>query len=104
MITNVIGCAARANSTSTIDNSVWSMDNGQWTLFPNPARSFISLNIETLIGRGSIIVTDLYGKTVKTQALSMGTNTVDIAKLSKGMYFVSLITSEGKSTKKLVVE
>ena len=34
----------------------------------------------------------------------MGTNTVDIAKLSKGMYFVSLITSEGKSTKKLVVE
>jgi hypothetical protein len=103
--TNIITCASRgANNLSTIDNSVWSMDNGQWTLFPNPARTFISLNVETLIGRGSIVVTDLNGKTVKTQALSMGTNTVDIAKLSKGMYFVSVITGEGKSTKKLIIE
>ena len=29
---------------------------------------------------------------------------IDIANLSKGMYFVSMITSEGKTTKKLVVE
>jgi len=34
----------------------------------------------------------------------MGTNTVDIAKLAKGMYFVSVITSKGKTTKKLIVE
>jgi hypothetical protein len=34
----------------------------------------------------------------------MGTNTVDIANLSKGMYFVSTITNEGKTTKKLIVE
>lgn len=34
----------------------------------------------------------------------MGTNTVDIANLSKGMYFVSMITNEEKTTKKLIVE
>ena len=34
----------------------------------------------------------------------MGTNTVNIANLSKGMYFVSTITNEGKTTKKLIVE
>ena len=75
-----------------------------FTMYPNPAKGLINLNVETLVGVGSVIVTDLYGKQVKTQALSMGTNTVDIANLSKGMYFVSTITNEGKTTKKLVVE
>jgi hypothetical protein len=73
-------------------------------MYPNPAKSSINLNVEILIGKGSIVVTDLYGKTVKTQALSMGINIIDIANLSKGMYFVSTITNEGKTTKKLVVE
>ena len=60
--------------------------------------------METLVGFGKIVVTDLYGKTIKTQPLSMGNNTIDIASLSKGTYFVSTITSEGKTTKKLIVE
>jgi hypothetical protein len=78
--------------------------SGDFTMYPNPAKGLINLNVETLVGAGSIVVTDLYGKIVKTQALSMGTNTVDIANLSKGMYFVSTITNEGKTTKKLIVE
>jgi hypothetical protein len=73
-------------------------------MYPNPAKSFISLSVNTLIGAGSIVVTDLYGKQVKTQALSMGNNTMDIATLAKGMYMVSVITKEGKTTQKLVVE
>jgi pimeloyl-ACP methyl ester carboxylesterase len=76
----------------------------QWTIYPNPTKGLVNLYVETLIGKGSIVITDLYGKTVKTQNLSMGTNTVNIANLSKGMYFVSTITNEGKTTKKLVVE
>jgi hypothetical protein len=34
----------------------------------------------------------------------MGTNNININKLAPGMYFVSVITTEGKTTKKLVVE
>ena len=75
-----------------------------FTMYPNPAKTFIRLNVETLIGKGTVVITDLYGKQVKTQALSMGTNIIDIANLGKGMYFVSTITSEGKTTKKLVVQ
>ena len=93
-------CAARGVSVSGEGLVV----SGDFTLYPNPAKGSINLNVETLIGAGSIVITDLYGKTVKAQALSMGTNTIDIAKLSKGMYFVSTITNEGKITKKLVVE
>ena len=93
-------CAARGVSVSGEGLVV----SGDFTMYPNPAKGSINLNVETLIGAGSIVVTDLYGKTVKIQPLSMGTNTVDIANLSKGMYFVSTITNEGKTTKKLIVE
>jgi hypothetical protein len=93
-------CAARG--VNTVDNQLSTFDG--FTMYPNPAKGFINLNVETLIGAGSIVITDLYGKQVKTQNLSIGTNTVNIANLCKGMYFVSTITTEGKTTKKLVVE
>jgi hypothetical protein len=97
---NGFTCASRG--VNTVDGQL-STVNG-FAMYPNPAKGLINLNVETLIGAGSIIVTDLYGKSVKTQNLSMGTNTVNISNLSKGMYFVSTITNEGKTTKKLVVE
>ena len=93
-------CASRG--VNTVDGQLSTVDG--FTMYPNPAKGLINLNVESLIGKGSIVVTDLYGKTIKTQSLSMGTNTVDIANLSKGMYFVSTITNEGKTTKKLIVE
>ncbi len=112
-VTNASGCS---NFRSMVGKGVACAGRGvdinsdatkpvfDFTMYPNPAKGYINLNVETLVGAGSIVVTDLYGKTVKSQPLSMGTNTVDIANLSKGFYLVSTITSEGKTTKKLVVE
>jgi hypothetical protein len=100
MVGNVYVCAARGivntNEPLTISND--------FIMYPNPAKSQVNINVETLVGTSNIIVTDLYGKVVKSQTLSMGTNTLNISKLSAGMYFVSVVTSEGKTTKKLVVE
>jgi hypothetical protein len=81
-------------------------DKSQYTfiMYPNPAKSVVSLQVDKLIGSGKLLIVDYLGKVVKEQPLSMGTNTVDIANLSKGMYFVSTITNEGKTTKKLIVE
>jgi hypothetical protein len=81
---NGFTCASRG--VNTVDGQL-STVNG-FAMYPNPAKGLINL----------------YGKSVKTQNLSMGTNTVNISNLSKGMYFVSTITNEGKTTKKLVVE
>ena len=80
------------------------VNSNEFAMYPNPAHSSISLNVKTLVGAGSIVVTDLYGKQVKAQTLSLGGNIVDVSNLSKGFYFVSIITSEGKTTKKLIVE
>ena len=102
IVSNVAICAGpRGVNTSSNDQVVGS---NEFTMFPNPAKTFISLNLNTLTGAGSIVVTDLYGKQVKRQSLSMGSNTVDVANLSKGFYLVSIITEQGKTTKKLIVE
>jgi hypothetical protein len=100
MVGNVYVCAARGVVNS---NEPLGISN-DFTMYPNPAKSEVKINVETLVGISNITVTDLYGKVVKSQTLSMGTNTINISKLSAGMYFVSVITSEGKTTKKLMVE
>lgn len=97
---NVFNCAARGVSLSNEPL----LNSNDFTMFPNPAKSRISINIETLIGKGNINITDLYGKTVKSQVLSIGTNAIDISNLSKGFYLVSVLTKEGTQSKKLIVE
>ena len=62
---NIVGCASRG---AIDNNSLQATDNNeQWTVYPNPARSTIRLQIEKLVGQGQIIITDLYGKQVKHQ-------------------------------------
>ena len=100
MVGNVYVCAARGIANTSEPLAI----SNDFTMYPNPARSQVSINVETLVGTGNIIVTDLYGKVVKSQTLSMGTNTLNISKLSAGMYLVSIITNEGKQTKKLIIE
>jgi hypothetical protein len=97
---NVIACASRG-----IANSLQStIDGGQFTIYPNPARSVINVLSENVIGKGSIVVTDVLGKTLITQPLSIGNNVLNVSSLAKGIYFVSTITNEGTTTKKVVVE
>ncbi len=109
-VTNAGGCS----NTRTINANVVASCKGVTTnqqntvnsivLYPNPAHSLINLKVKTLIGAGNIVVTDLYGKQIKQQSLSMGINTIDVSSLAKGMYLVSVITENSKQTQKVIVE
>ncbi len=101
IVSNVMVCASKGDNG--INNAQW-ISNNQYKMYPNPAKSFVNILVDKVVAEGNIVITDLYGKQVKTQALSMGTNNISINKLAPGMYFVSVITTEGKTTKKLVVE
>ncbi|MCX6209960.1 MAG: T9SS type A sorting domain-containing protein, partial [Bacteroidetes bacterium] len=96
---NVVLCPARGIT----NNSVMTSDNN-FTMYPNPANNVVKIDINKLVGNGQIIVTDMLGKQVVKQSLSIGMNNVDISKLTKGFYMVSIVTSEGKTTKKLIKE
>lgn len=112
-ITDAHGCKNSRTVSSTIiscgakginSNEAQSVTNSNFVLYPNPARNIVNIKMDRLVGEGNIAVTDIYGKQVRLQPLSMGNNTIDISNLAKGFYTVSIITSEGKSTQKLIVE
>lgn len=95
---NIVTCA-----TKGVNNTQSTINNEQLTVYPNPARLVINLSVKTLIGKGTIVVTDLYGKQLKQQALSMGINTIDVSGYAKGLYMISVITDAGKQTQKVLL-
>ena len=112
--TTINGCS----NSKTINGTIvacptprgYANDNGQmimnseFTMYPNPAKTFINLSLNSFIGAGTIEITDLYGKQVKTQSLSLGSNTINISSLSKGFYLVNVFVNNTKQTKKLIIE
>jgi len=90
------GRAFNSNANSTVSQN--------FSLFPNPAKGSVNLNFEYATSGSQISVTDIYGKSVITKALSIGNNNLDISKLSRGLYLVSLTSAEGIKTQKLIIE
>ena len=80
-----------------------------FTIYPNPANNTFNAIINSSAGGGySMRVTDVAGKTELNKTLSLikgsQTVTVDVSRLSAGVYFVTLIGNDGNAeTQKLVI-
>lgn len=65
----------------------------QWTVFPNPAQSFFTINFhESLSTNTPLSVLDATGKTLVQQTLEEGISetTVDVSHLAPGLYFIEI--------------
>lgn len=96
---NVISCGPRG-----LLNQSDISGNNDWIIYPNPAHNNLNITIKTLIGTGKIIVTDLLGKVISNQSLSIGTNSIDVSKFAKGLYLVNVITNDNKKTERVIIE
>ena len=77
------------------------------TVIPNPAHDyFIVSNYQNIAAnKAKIIVRDLQGRTLLTQDFTNGTGQkINVSALSKGMYFVSIVTQNKIQTTKLLIE
>lgn len=99
MVGTVVICASHRG-----ENDETTVENNKFLLYPNPAKNIVSIQVDKLINDGQIVITDLFGKQLKSQLLSIGKNSMDVGSLSKGMYFVNLITNQNRQTQKLVIE
>lgn len=114
-VTNAGGTSTVMNSITTntcLDVSVGSIKNtiGFVSLYPNPTQDLTTLVINTQnAGSLNAGVYDITGKLVMTitqnQELVAGENkmTIDTKELNSGIYFVTLMTTKGKETVKLMV-
>ena len=72
------------------------------SLYPNPAKSFVTLEFEALKENTLLQILDLNGRKVRTFDLKAGIETlqIDLGDLPKGIYTIAI----GNTTKKLIVE
>ena len=74
-------------------------------LYPNPANSMVTINAAGNYGKMSVSVFDITGKEVIGQSgeSQTGVITISTETLFNGIYFVTVTTTNGKETVKLVV-
>jgi len=70
-------------------------DIERFNIFPNPASDYITLNLAGFANSGEIIIRDITGREIQSQAISGGDQIrIPVHKLSSGIYFVNLITGD----------
>ena len=72
--------------------------NNHLNIYPNPTSN--QLRIDTELKPSEITIIDITGKTIMTT--KQNTNIINVVDLSKGIYFIQLITEEGTVTEKFV--
>jgi len=88
--------------TASGSSSLQEVNAREFALYPNPAKSFVTLEFEALKENTLLQILDINGRRVRTFDLKAGVETlrIDLGDLPKGVYTVML----GNTTKKLIVE
>ena len=88
--------------TASGSSSLQEVNAREFALYPNPAKSFVTLEFEALKENTLLQILDINGRKVRTFDLKAGVETlqIDVSDLPKGIYTVML----GNVTKKLIVE
>ncbi len=74
-------------------------------IYPNPSNGVFTLSLTGIDNSVNINITDIKGQEVYNQLFSGSiTNDIDLSALSKGMYYVRLISRDGIQVKKIVVQ
>lgn len=76
-------------------------NSSTFTIFPNPANDFVTLNLSNLSGNSNEIrFTSMDGKVIETRKATQSKETFDISLLSSGIYFFQV----GNVTQKVMVK
>ena len=88
--------------TASGSSSLQEVNARGFAMFPNPAKSFVTLEFEALDENTLLQILDINGRRVRTVDLKAGIETlrIDVSDLPKGVYTVMI----GSTTKKLIVE
>ena len=88
--------------TASGSSSLQEVNASEFAMYPNPAKSFVTLEFEALQENTLLQILDINGRKVRTFDLKAGIETLRIylGDLPKGIYTIAI----GNTTKKLIVE
>ena len=87
---------------TSIENNILASD--KISVFPNPAKdiSLLTIDFPNATGKTLVDINDAQGRLIRTEKLN--SNQINIAQLSKGVYFLKIKTDEGSYLKKVLIE
>lgn len=81
--------------------STSSLDKKQFSIFPNPANTKITIDT---IEAGVVKIFNTTGVLVKTANINAQSKSVDVANISPGTYLVSISNDKTKTTQKIIIQ
>ena len=88
-----------AKGTLSVDEL--KIDN-QFVLYPNPVSNILSFKNANDLTVKSLKITNILGKTVYSNVNLEGRNTIDVSKLSSGIYILSIVSENGTQQFKFI--
>ena len=88
-------------ATGTLGVDDLSLDKG-FVLYPNPVSNILSFKNANGVTVKSLKITNILGKTVYSNVNSEGRNTIDVSKLSSGIYILSIVSENGTQQFKFI--
>ncbi|MDX8338652.1 T9SS type A sorting domain-containing protein [Draconibacterium sp. IB214405] len=74
----------------------------QISIYPNPARDFIQLDVSLLLGENQISICDLNGRTLKQTTSAQSHTTLNLTQLTSGIYLLKIESGKEVFTQKFV--
>lgn len=80
--------------------SITNIKNLSFKLYPNPISEKFTIKLQNGLELKKLSIYNHIGELIKQEKQ----NTMDVSKLSKGIYFIQVETNQGKSAKKILIE
>jgi hypothetical protein len=107
-IENQYGCGSYSNIVFLPTLSIDVIDDFDFTLYPNPVKSLLGINLSRMFNSTTVSITDVLGQELYAfrQKIQAGETkiTLDVSDLSSGIYFMVAENGSQKTVKRFVKE
>ena len=73
-------------------------------IYPNPANTRVTVNVEGMSGKAQVSVIDLSGRTLMSDTMTDGSAQLNVSSLAQGSYFVRISGERFTTVRKLIVK
>jgi hypothetical protein len=82
-------------------------ETNDFTLYPNPSNGLFEIQFENTVAHFVVLVTDIYGREIKREEhtdFSKHNTHINLKDAVPGIYYVKVKSSDGETTRKIIIE
>jgi hypothetical protein len=104
IVTDALGCQFTSNYTLNNPFGIENQTNDEWIVFPNPVKEvlYVKFADKGFLG-GNVSMVDVHGRLIYNQKLTSENFEIQTANLAKGLYMITLHSTNGKSLHQKII-